>query len=403
MNILHSADWHIGHRLHDNDRFEEFENFLDWTIELIIKEEIEILILAGDIFDSHNPPIKAQELYYKFLLQLGKTNCKHTIITAGNHDSPNFMEAPRGVLAQLDIHIIGKAQENIEDEIICLKDEKGAINLVVCAIPFLRDKEIRKVVAGESYKEIEDRVKAGITKHYRLVAEAVQKYRDNNIPVIATGHLFATAAQSSDTEKDIHIGNLGQIDMGAFANDFDYIALGHLHRPQKVRFPHIRYSGSPIAMSFSETSYIKKMNILKWNRTQFEVTEQDVPPFRKLFRLKGKPKDVLQEIELLKYDEPLTPWADVTLDSDIFTTNFSEQLKQAASNNGFEILKISLKKKDKENDDTPEQELKLLHELEPLEVFEMLWKEISPDTELNPSLINKFRYLVEKAEQEPEN
>ena len=149
MKILHTSDWHLGQRFLFNDREQEHQRALDWLADTIRTQEVDALIVAGDIFDINNPPNYARTMYYRFLTSLLGTSCRHIIITGGNHDSPSMLNAPRELLRLLNIHVVGAVGDALEEELVELKDSEGELELVVAAVPFLRDRDLRFSQAGE--------------------------------------------------------------------------------------------------------------------------------------------------------------------------------------------------------------------------------------------------------------
>ena len=256
MKILHTSDWHLGHRLYEQSQYEEQSAFLRWLKQCIIEQNIDILLVSGDIYDTGVPSTQSQKLYYDFLVGLQNTNCKHIVITGGNHDAPGTINAPKALLEALNIKVVGRATENPKDEVFKLQVQQEEI--IVAAVPYLRDQDIRRAVAGESFDQIENRYKQALTNHYNTVGEYCKHINTNQSLVIAMGHLFAIGGSVSDSEQNIYVGNLGHIGANDFHPIFNYIALGHLHKPQIVgKQEHIRYSGSPNILSFSEVGYKK--------------------------------------------------------------------------------------------------------------------------------------------------
>ena len=143
MKVLHTSDWHIGRTLYGRKRYEEFEAFLNWLAETIQQEQVDALLVAGDIFDTSTPSNRAQELYYQFLGCVAASSCRHVVLIAGNHDSPSFLNAPRELLKALHVHVIGSIPEKREDEVLLLRRADGSPELIVCAVPYLRDRDIR--------------------------------------------------------------------------------------------------------------------------------------------------------------------------------------------------------------------------------------------------------------------
>ncbi|MDP4270809.1 MAG: exonuclease subunit SbcD [Bacteroidota bacterium] len=258
MKILHTSDWHLGHRLHEHSQHEEHALFLQWLADYISQNHIDVLLLAGDVFDTGAPSSQSLKLYYDFLVNLRKSNCHSVFITGGNHDAPGTLDAPKELLHALSVHVVGKATEVLSDEVFTV--ECNGEKLQVAAVPFLRDQDIRRAVAGESFDQITERYKQALMRHYHEAAGICQENASEKIVTIAMGHLFAIGGKVSDSEQSIYVGNLGDIGAEDFPETFGYMALGHLHRPQKVGGKdHIRYSGSPLTLSFSEVNQEKQV------------------------------------------------------------------------------------------------------------------------------------------------
>ena len=177
MRVLHTSDWHIGRTLYGRQRYEEFEAFLDWLAVLVEEENIDVLLVAGDVFDNSTPGNHAQELYYRFLCRVAASSNRHVVVTAGNHDSPSFLNAPRELLKFLNVHVVGCASDPPADELIVINGPDREPRLIVCAIPYLRDREIRTAEAGESVEDKERKIIEGIRAHYRRVCEAAKEKR----------------------------------------------------------------------------------------------------------------------------------------------------------------------------------------------------------------------------------
>ncbi|MDB5013100.1 MAG: Nuclease SbcCD subunit [Daejeonella sp.] len=338
MKILHTADWHLGKKLEQCERTEEHQDFLNWLIEKLSADCIDVLIIAGDIFDTGTPSNTALELYYRFLREVKNTCCREVIVIGGNHDSISTLNAPKELLKYFNVHVVGGVPEVFTDQIIPIKNTLGDLELVVCAVPFLRDRDIRLSISGETSEEREGRIKQGICDHYNYFKEHIVSYKAAKIPVIATGHLFAAGSSTSESEKEIHVGNLGQVCGDQFPEEFDYVALGHIHRPQKVnQMNHIRYSGSPIPLSFSEYDDKKQVIILEFEQGELKsIEEHEVPCCRKMIRVKGsldtiKSKILLLEDQQLKY--PI--WVEVQVETEGYIHDLEEQLDKLKENKPF--------------------------------------------------------------------
>ncbi|MDL2227121.1 exonuclease subunit SbcD, partial [Deltaproteobacteria bacterium OttesenSCG-928-M10] len=151
FRLLHTSDWHLGRPLYGRRRYAEYGKFLDWLLETIVREEVDALLLAGDVFDISAPSPAAQALYYDFLARAASgTKCGQVVVIAGNHDSPALLNAPGGLLKALNIHVVGTVSDDGEAEIIRLHDEGGRLRLIVGAVPYPRDRDLRESAAGES-------------------------------------------------------------------------------------------------------------------------------------------------------------------------------------------------------------------------------------------------------------
>ncbi len=285
LTVLHTSDWHLGRRLYGRMRYEEFEAFLGWLQETISARKVDVLIVAGDIFDTMTPSNRAQTLYYEFLGKVSTLCCQHIVIVAGNHDSPTFLDAPSNVLKFLNVHVIGTACEDLHDEVLVLENTDGEPHCIIAAVPYLRDRDVRGSVAGESADSKDANVIAGIRAHYDKVADIAKthhkqliKIHKRHIPIIATGHLFAAGSKTTEDDgvRELYVGNLGKISAEMFDDCFDYVALGHLHVPQRVGgCEHIRYSGSPIAMGFGEARQQKQVLLVQFGAVINEINNKN--------------------------------------------------------------------------------------------------------------------------------
>jgi len=278
LTILHTSDWHLGRRLYGRLRYEEFESFLHWLQDTISAQKVDILIVAGDIFDTMTPSNKAQALYYEFLGKVSRSCCQHVVIVAGNHDSPTFLDAPSNVLKFLNVHVIGTACNDLDDEVLVLGDDDNNPHCIIAAVPYLRDRDVRSSSAGESADSKDANVIAGICEHYDNVADIAKakqadlsKTHQRYIPIVATGHLFASGGKTTEDDgvRELYVGSLGKISADMFNDGFDYVALGHLHVPQRVGGREsIRYSGSPIAMGFGEAKQQKQVLLIQFGAAE---------------------------------------------------------------------------------------------------------------------------------------
>lgn len=349
MKVLHTSDWHIGRSLYGRKRYEEFESFLTWLAETIQQHEIDVLLVTGDIFDTSAPSNRAQELYYRFLCWVAASSCRHVVVIAGNHDSPSFLNAPKELLKALDVHVVGSSTESTEDEVLVLSNEQDAPELIVCAVPYLRDRDIRVAEAGETIEDKERKMLEGIRAHYATVGALAEQKREElgaDIPIVATGHLFTAGGQTveGDGVRELYVGSLAHVTAGIFPASFDYMALGHLHVPQMVNGSEIiRYSGSPLPMGFGEAKQQKSVCQVEFHGKAASVQLIDVPVFQKLERVKGDWDGISNRIlELSAIDSPNGSgvWLEVIYDGIEVIGDLRERLEAAISGTQMEILRI---------------------------------------------------------------
>lgn len=345
MRVLHTSDWHIGRTLYGRKRYEEFEAFLTWLAETIQQNEIDALLVAGDVFDTSSPSNRAQELYYRFLCRVAASSCRHVVVVAGNHDSPSFLNAPKELLKALDVYVVGSSTESPDDEVLVLRNDKNTPELIVCAVPYLRDRDIRVAEVGESVEDKERKLIEGIRTHYATVAALAEQKREElgaDIPIVGTGHLFTAGGQTVDGDgvRELYVGSLAHVTAGIFPACFNYLALGHLHVPQKVNGSEtIRYSGSPLPMGFGEAKQQKSVCQIDFHSTAASVQLINVPVFQKLERVKGDWDGISNRILELSATNS-RGWLEVIYDGTEVIGDLRERLEVVISGTQMEILRI---------------------------------------------------------------
>lgn len=304
MKLLHTSDWHIGHTLYAKKRYDEHQKFLAWLGETIRARSIDALLVSGDVFDTGAPGGQAQKLYYAFLTSLLGTCCKTVVVVAGNHDSPALLEAPGGLLEELSIHTIGLPTEP-QRHVIPLMNSGGKVGALCCAVPYLRKNDmVRLCDDGQTSDEI---IAKETARFYRDVTEQAislkEKYGD--VPIVATGHLFAAGALRSEGDgvRELYVGSLGQVGADIFPAELHYVALGHIHGEQIVgRQERIRYSGSPLPMSFSEAGQEKcVLEITLDGGVRAERIA--VPVFQRLERISGGRDEIISALGKLRDED----------------------------------------------------------------------------------------------------
>ena len=329
--ILHTSDWHLGRRLKEHERTNEFRAFFSWLEALISTEHIDALLVAGDIFDNTTPTVTAQNLYYSFLSTLAQSTCRHIVITSGNHDSPAFLDAPSDLLRLNNIHVIGQPCENPDDEVLVLRDHEGCPEIIVCAVPYLRDKDIRTITESDNPDDTERAITEGITTHYARVFECAQSLLEfPDVPTIAMGHMFAKGGTTHSDEgiRSLYVGTALQISADIFPEWLTYTALGHLHSPQAVGRDNIRYSGSPIPMTFGEAGQGKAVYVLELEGKELAgIRKIEIPVFQKLMQINGDLQEITDQLKALGLSDE-SVWLDVNYNGKEIIDGLQDRLEE---------------------------------------------------------------------------
>jgi len=348
MKVLHTSDWHLGRTLYGKKRYEEFIAFLDWLVETINQESIDVLLIAGDVFDTSTPSNRAQQLYYRFLYRVAASCCRHIVIIAGNHDSPSFLEAPKELLKALCVYVVGAVSDSLEDELVILKKD-DIPEAIICAVPYLRDKDIRTSEAGESIDDKNAKLVAGLKNHYKNVCDLAQKKRESfesainkSIPIIAMGHLFTDGGKTfeGDGVRELYVGSLAHVSADIFPLYLDYVALGHLHVPQTVGGREfVRYSGSPLPMGYGEALHTKIVVTVDFSEKPYSVKEIDVPCFQALERIEGSLNEISERIETLK-SSGSKAWLEIEFTGKEVVSSLRKTLEEALDGADMEVRRI---------------------------------------------------------------
>lgn len=345
MRVLHTSDLHLGRALFGVRRDETFAKLLDWLIETIRQHQVEVLVVAGDIFDSATPSHLVQDQYYKFLAGVHRTGCcRHTVIVGGNHDSASLLDAPDQLLSALDICVVGQACADPADEVVVLRDARGRPEALVLAVPYLRERDVRTGAELENAADKERRIVEGTRAHYAAVMDAARRQLAvlgaPQLPVIATGHLFAARCTAGDDERSLYVGSLGQIPADVFDERIDYVALGHLHRPQILDGnPARRYAGSPLALDFSENQSRKSVVLVDFDGRTPAVNTLEVPAFDRLERVNGSVDEILARLtELTASGEPL--FCEVTHTRGDFDPLLAQKCRDSVGGSPVDVVRI---------------------------------------------------------------
>ena len=348
MKFIHTADWHLGNTMHDIDRTRETEAFLEWLETEIATVGAEALVIAGDVFDVVNPSNIAKTQYYRFLASLLKTNCTNVVVVGGNHDSGSLLDAPAEILGALNINVVGSINNrSVDDLVVELKDGDGQAIGLCCAVPFMRNMELEQFykssIGDENGTNDEDLLKRLYADVYR---RAVEVRGDREIPIIATGHLFACNLSGRDSEgsdssaenrtvavletsiddgvREV-VGTLGNVDVSTFPSELDYVALGHIHYTSMVaKNPKVRYSGSPFVMGFDEANCKRYVLAVEVGANAAPaVAKIEVPKAVRFEQFKGDLETLKSDLRNLEKEllaNPMETYVDLLLTSGNFVS-----------------------------------------------------------------------------------
>lgn len=367
MRIIHTSDWHLGQNFYSKSRAAEHSAFLDWLLSIAQQHEVDAIIVAGDIFDTGSPPSYARELYNHFVVQLQQTGCQ-LVVLAGNHDSVATLNESRDILAFLKTTVVANAGH--APFILPLRD--GTPGAVFCPVPFLRPRELVTSQAGHSSGEKQQQLLSAISDYYQQQYQQACDLRgDRPLPIIASGHLTTVGASKSDAVRDIYIGTLEAFPASHFP-PVDYIALGHIHRAQLVGGnEHIRYSGSPISLSFDETGKSKSVNLVTFADGHLtDVSPLTVPVTQPLAVLKGDFASISEQLGQWR-DAPSDPvtWLDIEITSDEYLHDIQRKIQAQADDLPVEVLLVRRSRAHRERILAGERR-ETLSELRVEEVFE---------------------------------
>ncbi|GFD92614.1 nuclease SbcCD subunit D [Alteromonas sp. KUL156] len=426
MKILHTSDWHLGQSFFTKSRKNEHAAFLKWLLQQVEAHQIDAIIVAGDVFDTGTPPSYARELYHAFIGELQGMQCT-LVVLGGNHDSVSVLNESKALLKYLNSHVIASTYGELSEQVITLNDRKGQPSAVLCAVPFIRPRDVLISEAGQSATDKRQALGEAIKQHYgALYNEAlslrtameekrIKEGSENNavIPIIATGHLTALGVSQSESVRDIYIGTLEGFDAKGFP-PADYIALGHIHRPQKVaKTEHIRYSGSPIPLSFDELNTQKQVVLVTFGTesTTPTISTLPIPRFQAMEVIKGDVKaieaaineseaialashtdDAVSELDevdkalsevdkalsevdkaLSATDNAMSPkdpvWLCIEVETEDYLTDLQQRIQGLLEGKNAEILQLKRKRKRTVNSLTEKQNVQL-SELSVNDVFE---------------------------------
>ena len=404
MRILHTSDWHLGQHFMGKSREAEHQAFCSWLIEQVREQAADAVIIAGDIFDTGAPPSYAREQYNRFIVELRDTGAR-LVVLGGNHDSVAMLEESRDLLACLDTQVIAAVGTDLERQLLVLPQRDGQPGAILCAIPFIRPRDVLTSQAGQSAQDKQLALQQAIQAHYRELFERAEVQRETlgrHLPIIATGHLTTVGASASESVREIYVGTLEAFPTSAFPAA-DYIALGHIHRPQKVGgLEHIRYSGSPIALSFDEATQGKEVLLVDLDDSGLRsVTALPVPRFQPLKSVAGSLAELPAELARVaregSAEQPV--WLEVMVHTDDYLTDIQLRVEKLC-----EELPVIVLRTRRERGTTQaalfSEAKETLDELSPEDVFRQRLDAEELDAPLRERLTGLYRQVVADLQEE---
>ncbi len=406
MRLLHTSDWHLGQHFMGKSRQAEHQALIVWLLEQVEAQAVDAVLIAGDIFDTGTPPSYARELYNQLVGQLYKAGVP-LLVLGGNHDSPATLGESRDLLAHLGTTVIAGTHADPATQVIVLPQRNGQPGCIVCAIPFIRPRDVLQSQAGQSAEDKQLSLQTAIQEHYAAVFTAAVERQSalaaelgpnfgRLLPIIATGHLTTVGASTSESVREIYVGALEAFPTSAFP-PADYIALGHIHRPQKVGgLEHIRYSGSPIPLGFDEAKQTKEMLLVDFDFNGLKaVSVLPVPRFQSLVAVSGNLDTLAGAIgaAAAQGTRECPAWLEVTVAEDDYLADLPARIEALTEGWPVEVLRIRRQRGNAVASLAAEAS-ETLDELSPHDVFARRLQQEELGDELQSALNERYRAVV---------
>lgn len=390
IKLIHTSDWHLGQRFYHHSREFEHAQFLEWLHQQLTLHEPDALLIAGDIFDTVNPPISAQRQLYEFLARCYRDfPALQIIMIAGNHDSGSRIELPAPLLSAMNVQVIGRVQWQDEQPdfaqlIVPIQrvDEAGHAQVLgwCVALPYLRAAEV-------TANGLSPDVNAAITTlHEQLLAQvAAQKTPEQTVVLMSHAHL--SGGEMSDSVRNVVIGTLEAQSVSLYPDWVDYVALGHLHKPQKIGGQQrVRYCGSPIPLSFSERNYPHQVLLVEIESNQpLQVTPLLIPRAVPMLQFKDTLPNLIEQLQSYAWPAEDVPfhqqaWLEicVLLEGEPPPVNLRQILDKYLPDGQARLLRLRCEQHPdfKVDADVAAVTALSLQELpEPKQLFEQLWQQ----------------------------
>tara|TARA_R110000868_G_scaffold248282_4_gene504664 strand:+ start:4267 stop:5541 length:1275 start_codon:yes stop_codon:yes gene_type:complete len=423
LKILHTSDWHLGKKLFKVSRLEEQQLFLSWLENILIEQEIDALIMAGDVFDTPHPPHDALEVYYSFLSRISQLG-KSIFIIAGNHDSGRFLQAPQSFLKLQGVHVIGRFPNALdfrpEQHVFTLK-AKGK-NWNIHLLPFFRSHEVleyvqnRKLVSEEEFPRVmlenpEQLIEAGIVDVLQRFIESEPKTESEHEQRLLVAHHLFGGFRLAGSEQSVSISGLDGLPTGLWGLPYHDLALGHIHQKQELRKtnPRAIYPGSPIRFRFNEARD-KKISILDWSGDEIAQSFIEIPEFRPVIsvQLSGEEfaKDLVKVLDKEESNFNLTGLLEVKIKMTGASSGMADQVREALKKTKlqWELLSLQLENSSQELKAEDKERAHVISNFNSgaanmEELFNLYYKKKFPSEKPTQQLVEDFKSLIEEIDE----
>jgi exonuclease SbcD len=403
MRILHTSDWHLGQHFMGKSRQAEHQALIDWLLLQVEAHAVDAVLIAGDVFDTGAPPSYARELYSQLVVRLHSAGVA-LLLLGGNHDSVATLGESSALLARLNATVVAAVADPVDQLVVLpLRGGAGEPGCIVCAVPFIRPRDVLQSQAGQSAEEKQQSLQAAIQAHYQSVYAAalvrqaeLSQTLGRRLPLLATGHLTTVGASSNESVREIYVGSLEAFPTAAFP-PVDYVALGHIHKPQKVGgLDHIRYCGSPIALGFDEARQQKEVLLVDLGADGLSaVTALPVPRFQPLVSVSGNLLTLATAIAAAaeQGSAEQAVWLEVTVEEDDYLADLPARIEAMTQGLPVEVLRVRRLRGTAAASLAGELS-ETLDELSPNDVFarRLALEELAPELQL--ALNQRYRAIV---------
>lgn len=403
MRILHTSDWHLGQHFMGKSRHAEHQALIDWLLLQVEAQAVDAVLIGGDIFDTGTPPSYARELYSRLVVKLHRAGVA-LLLLGGNHDSVATLSETRAMLEMLGTTVMATVGPPA-DHVVVLPQRGGhqEPGCIVCAVPFIRPRDVLQSQSGQSADDKQKSMQVAIQGYYQQVYAAgqarqaqLQRELGRSVPLIATGHLTTVGASSNASVREIYIGSLDAFPTAAFP-PVDYIALGHIHKPQKVGgLNHIRYCGSPIPLGFDEARQQKEVLLVDLDASGLVgITPLAVPRFQALISVSGNLVAIADAMAAAaaqgSADKPV--WLEVMVTDDDYLSDLPSRISAMTQGLPVEVLRVRRQRANTAASLVSDT-LETLDELSPQDVFARRLAQEDLPAQMQQALSQRFHSVV---------